>query len=49
MKICLNQPRAIKIGLRAKFLLNSHVEGQSIDFYCKFGRFFFEKAQFHRS
>jgi hypothetical protein len=42
----LIQSWATQIGLRAKFLLKSHVEGQSIDFYYSFSCLFCEIAIF---
>jgi hypothetical protein len=40
------QPWATQIGSRAKFLLSSHIERQSIQFYYAFGQFFYEMPIF---
>ncbi len=44
----LEQPWATQIGSRAKFMLNSHVEGQNRDPFYSFCRFFYEKRIFRR-
>jgi hypothetical protein len=44
----LFQPRATQIGSRAKILLNSHVEGQSIWYFYRFSQFFYEIAIFQK-
>ncbi len=46
MIISLDQSWATQIGPRAKFLLKSYVEGQSIDYYYSFSCIFCEKAIF---
>ncbi len=38
----LHQPWATQIGSKAKFLLNSHIEGQSTGFFYRFSRFSYE-------
>ncbi len=42
--ICMgfDQPWATQIGSRAKFMLNSHVEGQNRDAFYRFSRLFYE-------
>jgi hypothetical protein len=44
----LEKPRATQIGSRAKILLNSHVEGQSIRYFYRFSQFFYEIAIFQK-
>jgi hypothetical protein len=44
----LAQPWATQIGSRAKFMLNSHVEGQNRDAFYRFSRLFYEIGIFQR-
>jgi hypothetical protein len=46
--INVNQSWATQIGSRAKFLLNTHVEGQNRDAFYRFSRFSYEKAIIQR-